>query len=227
MNSAFFTFYAISLALLIAVVTAFVVMVASLIATLVRWKTPNRRKHGIRFLVTIAAIPCLIGIQQSIQWLVFLPAVGRQQMAEINAARAKILVETSVLQIGDVAPKFSLPTADGDEFSLPANGNVVLINFFATWCGPCQQELPHIEQIWTANKDDERFRLLVIGCEETTETVRQYRDKNSFSFPIAVDTDRTVYSLFAKNNIPRTLLSHPMAGLSTRKLVSTRMILRN
>lgn len=209
MNNAFIIFNAISLILLIGVVTAFVVMAASLIATIVQWKTPKRRRHVIRVLFAVAAIPCLIGIQQSIQWLIFLPTLGRLQMAEINAARAKRLVETSVVQVGETAPEFSLLTADGDEFSLPADGDVFLIIFFATWCGPCQKELPHIEQIWRANNDDGRFRLLVIGREETTETVRQYRDKNGFSFPIAADPDRAVYSLFAKKSIPRTLVVSP------------------
>ncbi len=79
-------------------------------------------------------------------------------------------------------PQFSLTTADGIEFSLPDRGNVILINFFATWCGPCQIELPHVEQIWTKNKNNSRFRLLVIGREETMEAVRDFRSKNGFSF---------------------------------------------
>jgi len=51
-------------------------------------------------------------------------------------------------------------------------------------------ELPHVERTWTANKDNEHFRLLVVGREETTETMQQYRDENGFSFPIAADPDR-------------------------------------
>ncbi len=158
--------------LAIAVLIAFVVVVFSLVAMLVRWKTPKRRGHVIRLLAAFAAIPCLIGIQQAMLWLVFLPELGRQQMAEINAIRAERLAETSVVQVGDTAPQFSLTTVDGDDFSISGGGNVVLINFFATWCGPCQMELPHIEQIWAANKDNEHFRLLVIGREETTKTVQ-------------------------------------------------------
>lgn len=203
------TYNTITAALAIGVLIAFVVMVISLIAIIVRWKTPKRRGHGIRLLVALAAIPCLIGIQQAILWLVFLPALGRQQMMEVNAARAEKLAETSVVRVGDTAPQFSLTTADGDEFSLPNQGTIILINFFATWCGPCQIELPHVEQIWTANKNNARFRLLVIGREETMETVRDYRNKNGFSFPIAPDPDRSVYSLFANESIPRTLVVSP------------------
>ena len=204
-----FTYNAITTTLAIGVMIAFAVLVVSFIAMIVRWKTPSRRKHAIRLLAAFVAIPCLIGIQQAILWLVFLPSLGREQMAKINAAREEKLFATSLVSVGDVAPQFSLTTADGDEFSLSEPGDVILINFFATWCGPCQIELPHIEQIWSAHKRHEHFRLLVIGCEETTETVRAYRDKNRFSFPIAADPDRSVYSLFAKESIPRTLVVSP------------------
>jgi len=209
MNNTVIVFYAVSFVLLLGVVTAFVVMVTSLIATIVRWKTSNRGRQAFRGLVAFAAIPCLIGVQQSIQWFVFLPALGRQQVAEMNAAREQRLVTTSVVQLGDPVPQFNLTTVDGDEFSLPESGDVVLLNFFATWCGPCQIELPYIEQLWTKNKNNEHFRLLVIGREETTETVREHRDKNGFSFPIAADPDRAVYSLFAKESIPRTMIVSP------------------
>ncbi|TWU40289.1 Thiol-disulfide oxidoreductase ResA [Novipirellula aureliae] len=203
------TYNTIAALLAIGVLIAFVVMVISLIAMIVRWKTPKRRGHGVRLLVSLIAIPCLIGIQQGILWLVFLPALGREQMAEINAARAEKLAETSVVQVGDTAPPFTLTTVNGDEFSLPDHGSVILINFFATWCGPCQIELPHLEQIWTANRNNTRFRILVIGREETMEAVRDYRKKNDFSFPIAADPDRSVYSLFANETIPRTLVVSP------------------
>lgn len=209
MNSTFISFYAFSIIMLIGVVTAFVVAVASLIATIVRWKSPNRGRHVRRLAVSLAAFPLLIAIQQAGQWLAFFPAIGRQQMAGSNAAREQRLADTSVVRVGDPVPQFSLPTADGNEFSVPDSDIVTLIKFFATWCGPSQIELPHIEQIWLAHKNNEHFRMLVIGREEATVSVREYRDKNGFSFPIAADSDRVVYSLFATESIPRTLVLSP------------------
>jgi len=204
------TYNVITATLIIGVFVALGIVIVSFIKMIIQWKTPKRRGHVIRLLASIATIPCLIGTQQVILWLVFLPSLGRQQMAEINAARADMLAKTSVVHVGDPVPQFSLKTDDGDDFSLTeAGGGVVLINFFATWCGPCQIELPHVEQIWAARKHHENFRLLVIGREETTESVRDYRDKNGFSFPIAADPDRAVYSLFANESIPRTLVVSP------------------
>ena len=181
----------------------------SFVFMLVRWKTAKRRCHVIRLIMAIIAVPCLVGIQYYVNFSVWLPALGRQQLAEFNAAKSERLAKTSIKQVGDSAPHFSLMTADGDAFSLADDGKVTLINFFATWCGPCQLELPHIERIWEANKNDEHFRLVVIGRGETTDSVREHRGKNGFSFPIAADPDRSVYSLFAKELIPRTIIVSP------------------
>ncbi len=203
------TYNTITSALALALVFAFVVMVVSLIAMIVRWKTPKRRGHIGRFLISLAAIPVLIGTQQAILWLVFLPALGRQKMAEVNAGRAEQLAATTLINVGDTIPHTSLTTIDGETITLPMPGKVVLINFFATWCGPCLKELPHIEHIWSDLRHDDHFRLVVIGREETAETVRTFRQQHAFSFPMAADPEREVYSLFATESIPRTMVVSP------------------
>jgi peroxiredoxin len=202
-------FNGITLVLEVAALVALGIALVSCVLMLVRWKTPKRRGHAIRLAGAIAAIVCLIGVHQAILWFVFLPALGRQQMAEIEAAQARRFAETTFVRVGDAVPEFSLTTIDGETVSLPAPGKVVLINFFATWCGPCQVELPHIERIWSDLRSDDRFRLVVVGREETAETVQAYRREHSFTFPMAADPERKVYSLFAKELIPRTVVVSP------------------
>jgi len=199
-------YYNISLILELTVMIAAGVSIYSFIFMLVRWKTSNRRLHAVRLFIAVSAIPCLHATQQAVLWWGFLPALGRQQMAEINSERAKRLDETTFVKLGDTAPKFSLITIDDDTIDLPLPGKVVLINFFTTWCGPCQMELPHIERIWAEFKNDVRFDLVVVGRQEPAETLRAYRQKHQFSFPIAADPEGDVFSLFAKESIPRTIL---------------------
>ena len=203
------TYNTITAALGIATLLACVGVAVSLIAMIVRWKTPKRRGHIIRLFITLAAIPTFIGIHQAILWLIFLPALGEQKMAEVNAQRAKKFAATTLVDIGDTLPETSLTTVDGETITLPIPGKVVLINFFATWCGPCQIELPHIEQIWTDLRLDDRFRLVVIGREETAEAVRTFRHEHRFTFPMAADPEREVYSLIATESIPRTIVVSP------------------
>ena len=199
-------YYIISIILDVTVMITAAVSLYSFIFMLVRWNTSRRRSYAIRLFVALAAIPFFHATQQAVMWWGYLPALGRQQMVEINCERAKRLDETSFVKIGDAAPKFSLTTIDDDTVSLPMPGRVVLINFFATWCGPCEMELPHIERIWAEFKNDVRFGLVVVGRQEPADTLRAYRQKHQFTFPIAADPEGEVFSMFAKESIPRTIL---------------------
>ena len=227
------TYNALTVGLGIAVLVALAVLIFSFALMIVRWRAPQRRGHVVRLLLSIAAIPCLVGMQQGILWLVFLPALGREQLAQNDALRAGRLAESSIVHVGDRSPDFVLTDADGLTFSMvDAKGKVVLISFFATWCGPCLLELPHIEKIWTEYRDSKKFHLLVIGREESTDSVRDFRSKNGFSFPIAPDPNREIYSLFAKELIPRTIVVSPegvivyfKAGFDERDLDELRSVL--
>jgi len=113
----------------------------------------------------------------------------------------------SLTKIGDTAPVFSIESGGGQVFRLDElRGKVVLLNFFATWCGPCIKELPHLQDLWDHYHDREDFALLVVGREETDETISSFKDKQGFTFPIAADPMRSVYSRYASESIPRTYL---------------------
>jgi peroxiredoxin len=204
------TFYAISAVITVAICVALYMLLISLIRVIYYWKTDERRQHATRLLSSMALVPSLIGLELAVLWLIFLPAQGRAQMAEIARLRAAKLAETSTVQVGDSAPDFSTATADGEDFTLAEEkGRVVVLNFFATWCGPCLVELPHIESIWKRHHASDKFRLLVVGREESLEKVREFREANGFTFPVAPDPDRAIYSLFAHSSIPRTIVISP------------------
>lgn len=204
------TYNLILLVITIGAMIAIIVALFSFGLMIFRWKTLKRRGHVIRLLISMAAVPCLLGTQQAVQWWIFMPSLAKEQMKVINAAKAERFAKTSVVQVGDTAPEFSVMMTNGEEFSLPAaRGDVVLINFYANWCGPCRLELPYVQQIWEERKNNPRFRMLMIGREETTKSVQEFCKENGFTFPAAADPDRGVYSLFAKESIPRTLLISP------------------
>jgi peroxiredoxin len=115
---------------------------------------------------------------------------------------------TNRLKIGDEMPEFKLKTLDGKTVSSEdLYGKVVLINFFATWCGPCNTELPFVEsEIWAKYKDRKDFMLLIIDREETADKVAPFVEKKKFTMPFYLDEKREVYNLFASRFIPRNYL---------------------
>lgn len=109
---------------------------------------------------------------------------------------------------GDKMPSFNIVHDNGTTVaSSTFKGKVILINFFATWCPPCQKELAEIQQtLWPTYKDNPNFIMLVIGREHSDADLQAYNEKKGFSFPLYPDKNRSIYSAFAKNLIPRCYL---------------------
>jgi peroxiredoxin len=101
-------------------------------------------------------------------------------------------------------------TLDGEPFTLSEQRNrVVLVNFFATWCQPCREELPQLEEeVWHRFQGDD-FSLVALGREHTAEELAPFADETGFSFPIAPDPDRAAYARYAEMYIPRTVVVGP------------------
>lgn len=118
--------------------------------------------------------------------------------------------DTVLVAVGDSAPPFELATLDGSTFDLEEHrGRVVLVNFFATWCPPCREELPHLEREVWKRFDNERFALIAVGREETDDILQPFVDQHGFTFPVAGDPDRSVYSKYASRYIPRNVVIGP------------------
>jgi peroxiredoxin len=115
--------------------------------------------------------------------------------------------EGTLTHIGEPAPDFELTTIDGTPFrTVDLRGRVIVLNFFATWCGPCQMELPHLQAIWNEFRNNDDFRMLVVGREESDDSVKAFQQEHGFTFPMASDQDASIYNKFASQSIPRTYL---------------------
>ncbi|MBN2012627.1 TlpA family protein disulfide reductase [candidate division KSB1 bacterium] len=107
-------------------------------------------------------------------------------------------------KVGNKAPSFSVTTTNGHTVALDSlRGKVVLLNFFATWCAPCNAEMPHLEAVWQRFKD-KNFSVLALGREHTTQEVNIFKKQKGISFAMAPDQLRAVYRHYASKYIPRS-----------------------
>lgn len=116
--------------------------------------------------------------------------------------------EFTLVKVGDKAPDFSFASENGQTKKLSdLKGKVVWINFFATWCGPCRQELPHLQkEVYNKLKNNKDFELVILGREHKWEEINKFTAENKFDMPFYPDIERKVFSLYAKQNIPRNFI---------------------
>ncbi len=116
--------------------------------------------------------------------------------------------KSTLAKVGENAPDFTCAPISGEEFSLgKLHGTVVLVNFFATWCGPCLAELPHLEkEIMKKFADRKDFKLIVVGREHTAVELEKFAKENKLSLPMAPDAKREIYGKYAEKYIPRNFI---------------------
>jgi peroxiredoxin len=103
------------------------------------------------------------------------------------------------------APDFTLPTRDGGSVQLSSlKGQVVMINFWATWCGPCREEMPLLEQL-QAKYEPLGFTLLGVNVEADSAAATAWLKSVPVSFPILFDTRNAVAEQFGVMGMPSSV----------------------
>lgn len=112
--------------------------------------------------------------------------------------------EATLTAVGQEAPDFTLTTLENEIFTLSEmRGKVVLINWFATWCPPCKEEMPHLQkEVQEAFQDDD-FVLVSVAREEGTDVVAPFVAQRGLTWTFLLDVDRTAYARYAEAFIPR------------------------
>ena len=125
-----------------------------------------------------------------------------------KAAMAQDDIEaTTLIKKGDKAPDFTVEMVDGEQITLSKlKGKVVVVNFWATWCPPCRQELKVVEKELINRFKGKDFVFLPISRGEVKKTVEAFRKQNGYTFPMGLDPKQTIYKKYASNYIPRNFV---------------------
>lgn len=133
-----------------------------------------------------------------------------------------------------LAPDFQLQSLDGETISLgDLRGSPVLLNFWATWCGPCRLEMPFLQEVFEDQEWAARgLVMLAVNLQEPGETVRKFMEENRLSFTVLLDTTGEVGRQYNISGIPTTyfidndgIIKNVKMGAFTQKSDVDRMLL--
>jgi thiol-disulfide isomerase/thioredoxin len=158
------------------------------------------RKPALVFLVAVLSLSFAAADTKS-------PALPAAP-AGLTPGQAKALeaLGLTVFSEAKAVPDFTAAMIGGGKQSLSSlKGRLVLLNFWATWCPPCRQEMPSIQRLSDRMKG-RNFAVLAVDVSEGEKTVRDFLTKNGFSYPVALDENGSISGNFVGRGIPTTYL---------------------
>lgn len=163
----------------------------------------------------VIAIVTLLGVLIIVDYFVLEDSITNQANNETvpsasivegtEAEQAAGSVQDYGLQVGQKAPDFTLETLSGTTLTLTdLSGKKVLLNFWASWCGPCKDEMPHMQKVYEQYKD-KGVEIVAINLtigKESSEDAQQFVDEYGLTFPVPLDIGGKVQEAYEIFPIP-------------------------
>lgn len=166
-------------------------------------KTKHKKRGSTLSLVVMLVLLLALGaaiILWPVESKAMTPATTAQQSPEEIEA-------TNIVKLNDLAPDFTVQMLDGARYTLSdltAEGKVVMITFWATWCPPCRQELSHMQEAIFDRYNGTDLVVLPISRGEEPGKVRALLKKMGITFNVGLDQTEQIYHSYATNYVPRT-----------------------
>lgn len=118
---------------------------------------------------------------------------------------------------GSEAPDFTLTDLDGNDVTFKElRGKNIYLNFWASWCDPCKDEMPDIEKIHTEYKDKDLV-VLTINTGEDKESVKKFMEASGYTFQVLLDSNLDVARIYKTSNIPVSLFVNKEGKIVEKK----------
>ena len=160
------------------------------------------KKRGSTLTLSALLLVLIALVVAIIFWPVEASAAGSAAPTAQNDIEA-----TTLIHAGDMAPDFTVEMLDGSRITLSElRGKVVLVNFWATWCPPCREEMSHLQKDVIDRFAGKDVVVLPISRGEERKTVESFLKKMGFTFPVGLDGNQSIYKKYASNYIPRSVV---------------------
>ncbi|MED4206431.1 redoxin domain-containing protein [Neobacillus mesonae] len=144
-------------------------------------------------------------------------AVDKKSEKQPDTAK-EVSANKTALTIGAKAPDFELKTLNGETVKLSdLKGKKVMLNFWATWCGPCKAEMPEMEEFFKSA--DKGIKILAVNIDPQLD-VKGFVDEYKITFPVLLDTEDAVNTKYQVISIPTTYFIDSN-GIIQNKFVGT------
>ncbi len=160
----------------------------------------NRSKKYIFWIVVLLTVFLLVGCDNS---------TSEQPLTKVNPE-------------SKLAADFTLTNMQGEQVSLSQyRGKVVILNFWATWCPPCREEMPSMERLHRNYKDKGLVMLAINVDENGKQAVGQFLRKTPYSFPILLDSDNIAQNAYGVFRFPESFIID-RNGMVVKKIIGGR-----
>ena len=164
-----------------------------------------KKRNGTLWILLVLAVGVALLV-----WLLPDGEQRREARAVADTDLAAQAAAATLVRAGDAAPDFTVSLFDGGSVRLSdLRGKTVLVNFWATWCPPCREELTRVQAELIDRFEGRDFVFLPVSRGETRETVARFREQTGYRFPMGLDPEQTIYKMYATNFIPRNFLVGP------------------
>ncbi len=136
------------------------------------------------------------------QWLLLIAIIGLAGLAIYQTSETR---NETLPKIGFKAPPFSLPSLEGQSYSLETlNGKPVVINFWASWCGPCKMEAPELERLYAKYRGQLEIYAVNATASDSAKDAAAFAERYQFTFPVLLDEKGELVKKYRVGSFPTT-----------------------